>query len=42
MNTNIDYLLNIELESGLNEMLDACLGYVEEALAESEDYSIIR
>lgn len=32
MNFNTDHLLNIELESGLNEMLDTCLGYVENVL----------
>lgn len=32
MNMNADHLLNIELESGLNEMLDTCLGYVENVL----------
>lgn len=32
MNMNADHLLNIELEAGLNEMLDTCLGYVENVL----------
>lgn len=29
---NADHLLNIELESGLNELLDTCLGYVENVI----------
>lgn len=31
-----DVLFNIELESGLNEMLDTCLGYVADVLAEDQ------
>ncbi|MGN0004884.1 MAG: hypothetical protein ACI37Z_02740 [Candidatus Gastranaerophilaceae bacterium] len=33
MNTN---LLNIELEAGLNTLLDTCLGYVENVLVSEE------
>lgn len=31
-----DFLFNVELESGLNEMLDTCLGYVADVLAEDQ------
>ncbi len=31
-----DFLFNVELESGLNEMLDTCLGYVANVLSEDE------
>ncbi len=34
MSTNL--LLNIELESGLNELLDTCLNYVENVLIQEE------
>lgn len=31
-----DFLLNAELETGLNEMLDTCLGYVASVLSEDQ------
>lgn len=36
MEMNRDLLLNVELESGLNEMLDTCLNYVENVLLQEE------
>lgn len=36
MEMNRDLLLNVELESGLGEMLDTCLNYVENVLLQEE------
>jgi hypothetical protein len=33
---NADLMLNAELESGLSEMLDTCLNYVENVLIQEE------
>lgn len=31
-----DFLFNVELEAGLNEMLDTCLGYIADVLSEDQ------
>ncbi len=36
MEINNDYLLNVELESGLNELLDTCMNYIENVLVQEE------
>ena len=36
MEVNSNFLMNVELESGLSELLDTCLGYVENVLLEEE------
>lgn len=36
MEMNSNFLMNMELESGLNELLDTCLGYVENVLLQEE------
>ena len=36
MEMNSNFLFNTELESGLSELLDTCLGYVENVLIQEE------
>ena len=36
MEMNSNFLMNMQLESSLNEFLDTCLGYVENVLIQEE------